>query len=40
MGGPAEYNKMFKAEKDQYELVNWKNKLEDVEDAFLIKYGA
>jgi len=39
MGQPMEYNKMFKSEKDQYELVNYKFKLEDVEDAFLLKYA-
>ena len=38
MGGGKDYNGVFKAEKENYEILNWKFELEDVEDALIIKY--
>ena len=38
MAGGKDYNGIFKAEKENYEILNWKFELEDVEDAFIIKY--
>jgi len=32
------YTQLFKAERDFYEILNYKFALEDVEDAFLIKF--
>ena len=38
MGAAKDYNQVFKAEKENYEILNWKFGLEDVEDAFIQKY--
>ena len=38
MAGGKDYNGIFKAEKENYEILNWKFELEDVEDALIIKY--
>ena len=38
MGGSKDFNPILKAEKENYEILNWKFELDDVEDAFLIKY--
>ena len=38
MGGGKDYNGIFKAEKENYEILNWKFELDDIEDAFIIKY--
>ena len=38
MGGGQDYNKVFKAEKENYEILNWKFALDDVEDAFIARY--
>jgi hypothetical protein len=39
MGGPQQnFTALFKAEKENYEIINYKFKLEDAEDAFLAKY--
>jgi len=35
---PADYTRMFKGEKDFYELIKYEQVLEDVEDAFLFKF--
>ena len=32
------YTAIFKSEKENYEILNYKFKLEDAEDAFLAKY--
>ena len=32
------YTNLFKNEKDQYDLLNYKFALEDVEEAFLFKF--
>lgn len=32
------YQAIFKSEKENYEILNYKFKLEDAEDAFLAKY--
>ena len=40
-GGPdaqKNYTALFKAEKENYEILNYKFKLEDAEDAFLAKF--
>jgi len=37
-GQPKDFKKLFKNEQDFYELVKYEHKLEDVEDAFLIKF--
>jgi hypothetical protein len=34
------YKQMFKVEKDNYEILNYKFGLEDVEEAFLYKYSS
>ena len=34
-----DFNKIFKAEKENFEIVNWKFALDDVEDAFIYKYS-
>ena len=40
MGGMGQdFNKIFKAEKENFEIVNWKFALDDVEDAFIYKYS-
>ena len=39
MGGGKDYNNVFKAEKENYEILNWKFALDDVEDAFIAKYN-
>ena len=36
---PKNYNLLFKAEKDYYEILSYKFALEDVEDAFLHKFA-
>jgi len=38
MPGQKDFNKIFKSEKENYEIINWKFKLDDAEDAFLMKY--
>ena len=39
MGGPGkDFNQVFKAEKENYQILNYKFHLEDVEDAFIAKY--
>ena len=38
MGGGKDFNNIFKAEKENYEILNWKFELEDVEDALILKY--
>jgi hypothetical protein len=40
MGGQQDYNNVFKAEKENYEIINWKFHLDDVEDAFIAKYSS
>ena len=35
---PKDFGKLFKAEKDFYEIMNYKFALEDVEDAFILKH--
>ena len=37
MGG-KDFNPIFKAEKENYEILNYKFVLEDVEDALIAKY--
>lgn len=37
-GEPKNYTAMFKSEKENYEIINYKFKLEDAEDAFLAKH--
>jgi hypothetical protein len=39
-GQAKNYKALFKAEKDYYEILNYKFALDDVEDAFLHKFGA
>lgn len=44
MGGPggkqaANYKALFKGEKDFYEILNYKFALDDVEEAFLMKFS-
>lgn len=44
MGAPPgmeqkNFTALFKSEKENYEILNYKFKLEDAEDAFLAKYG-
>ena len=39
-GQPKNYKLLFKAEKDFYEILNYKFALDDVEDAFLHKFGS
>lgn len=38
MGGQKNYNAIFKSEKENYEILNYKFKLDDAEDAFLLKF--
>ena len=39
MGGPGkDFNGVFKAELQNYQILNYKFHLEDVEDAFIAKY--
>jgi hypothetical protein len=38
MGGSKDFNPILKAEKENYEILNWKFELDDVEDAFIVKY--
>ena len=38
MGGAQDYNNVFKAEKENYQILNYQFALEDVEDAFIAKY--
>mmetsp|Transcript_15711 Transcript_15711/g.24124 ORF Transcript_15711/g.24124 Transcript_15711/m.24124 type:complete len:199 (-) Transcript_15711:16-612(-) len=38
MGGGQDFNKIFKGEKENYEILNYKFALDDVEDAFILKY--
>lgn len=35
---PKNFAAMFKSEKENYEILNYKFKLDDAEDAFLAKY--
>jgi ribosomal protein L27 len=39
MGMGQDYNGIFKAEKENFEIINWKSNLDDVEEAFLAKYS-
>lgn len=39
-GQAKNYKAMFKAEKDFYEILNYKFALDDVEDAFLHKFSS
>eukprot|EP00352_Strombidinopsis_acuminata_P005032 CAMPEP_0176355426 /NCGR_PEP_ID=MMETSP0126-20121128/13287_1 /TAXON_ID=141414 ORGANISM="Strombidinopsis acuminatum, Strain SPMC142" /NCGR_SAMPLE_ID=MMETSP0126 /ASSEMBLY_ACC=CAM_ASM_000229 /LENGTH=82 /DNA_ID=CAMNT_0017708073 /DNA_START=636 /DNA_END=882 /DNA_ORIENTATION=+ len=32
------FTQLFKAEKDNYEILNYKSTLDDAEDAFLLKF--
>ena len=38
MGGGKDYNGVFKGERENYEILNWKFHLDDIEDAFIAKY--
>lgn len=38
MAGAKDMNPMLKNEKENYEILNWKFELDDVEDAFVVKY--
>ena len=38
MGGSKDFNPILKAEKENYEILNWKFELDDIEDAFVVKY--
>jgi len=39
MSGPGkDFNGIFKAERENYEILNWSHHLEDVEDALIAKY--
>eukprot|EP00355_Strombidium_rassoulzadegani_P008704 CAMPEP_0168615702 /NCGR_PEP_ID=MMETSP0449_2-20121227/4641_1 /TAXON_ID=1082188 /ORGANISM="Strombidium rassoulzadegani, Strain ras09" /LENGTH=256 /DNA_ID=CAMNT_0008656451 /DNA_START=107 /DNA_END=874 /DNA_ORIENTATION=- len=38
MGGGKDFNQVFKVEKENYEILNWKFALEDIDDAFIAKY--
>ena len=37
-GQPQDFGGVFKSEKQNYELLNYKPHLEDVEDALLLKW--
>ena len=37
-GAQQNFTALFKAEKENYEILNYKFKLEDAEDAFLAKF--
>ena len=39
-GQPKNYKLLFKAEKDFYEILNYKFALNDVEEAFLQKFSS
>ena len=36
--GQKNYTQIFKSEKENYEILNDKFRLDDAEDAFLLKY--
>lgn len=36
--GGTDFNKVFAAEKENYDIINWKFELDDVEDALIAKY--
>ena len=39
MGGPGkDFNQVFKVERENYQILNYKFALEDVEDALIAKY--
>jgi len=39
MSGPGkDFNNIFKAERENYEILNWNHHLDDIEDALLAKY--
>ena len=38
MGPGKDFNQVFKGERENYEILNYKFVLEDVEDAFIAKY--
>ena len=38
MGPGKDFNQVFKAERENYEILNYQFHLEDVEDAFIAKY--
>jgi hypothetical protein len=38
MGGGKDFNQVFKAEKENYQILNYKFALEDVEEALIAKY--
>lgn len=35
---PKNFTALFKSEKENYEILNYKFRLDDAEDAFLAKY--
>ena len=35
---PKNFTALFKAEKENYEILNYRFKLEDAEDAFIAKF--
>lgn len=37
-GQQKDYEKIFAGEKEYYELIKYEHKLDDVEDAFLLKF--
>ncbi len=37
-GGGKDFNGIFKAERENYEILNYKFALDDVEDALILKY--
>lgn len=38
MGGGKDYNQVFKVEKENYQILNYKFVLEDIEEALIHKY--
>ena len=38
MGGGKDFNQVFKAEKENYQILHYKFALEDVEEALIAKY--
>lgn len=38
MGGGKDFNQVFKAERENYQILNYKFALEDVEEALIAKY--
>lgn len=38
MGGSKDYNQVFKVEKENYQILNYKFVLEDIEEALIHKY--